>query len=80
MAVYLKKAKERPKFVKAVTYPHATKEGSLKIAHVRKRVCHYENMLAHGLSSRFRIEKYGSLAATSGPGFYTYAPQGKEVR
>ena len=47
------------KFVKTVTYQHATKEGSLKIAQVCERACNYENMLAHGLSCRVRIDKYG---------------------
>lgn len=47
------------KFVKTVTYQHATKEGSLKIARVCERACNYENMLAHGLSCRVRIDKYG---------------------
>jgi sulfopropanediol 3-dehydrogenase len=47
------------KFVKTVTYQHATREGSLKIAHICERACNYENMLAHGLSCRARIEKYG---------------------
>jgi sulfopropanediol 3-dehydrogenase len=47
------------KFVKTVTYQHATKQGSLMIAHVCERACNYENMLAHGLSCRARIEKYG---------------------
>ena len=47
------------KFVKTVTYQYATKEASLKIARVCERACNYENMLAHGISCRVRIEKYG---------------------
>jgi sulfopropanediol 3-dehydrogenase len=46
------------KFVKTVTYQHATKEASLKIAKVCERACNYENMSAHGISCRVRIEKY----------------------
>jgi sulfopropanediol 3-dehydrogenase len=46
------------KFVKTVTYQHATREGSLEIARVCERACNYENMLAHGLSCRARIDKY----------------------
>jgi sulfopropanediol 3-dehydrogenase len=46
------------KFVKTVTYQHATQEASLKIAEVCERACNYENMLAHGLSCRVRIDKY----------------------
>ncbi len=47
------------KFVKTVTYQHANREGSLEIARVCERACNYENMLAHGLSCRVRIDKYG---------------------
>ncbi len=47
------------KFVKTVTYQHASREGSLEIARVCERACNYENMLAHGLSCRVRIDKYG---------------------
>jgi sulfopropanediol 3-dehydrogenase len=47
------------KFVKTVTYQYATKEASLEIARVCERACNYENMLAHGISCRVRIEKYG---------------------
>ena len=49
------------KFVKTVTFQHATKEASLKIAEICERACNYENMLAHGISCRVRIEKYGTL-------------------
>ena len=47
------------KFVKTVTYQYATQEASLEIARVCERACNYENMLAHGISCRVRIEKYG---------------------
>lgn len=47
------------KFVKIVTYQHTNREGSLKIGRVCERICQYENMLAHGLSCRVRIDKYG---------------------
>jgi len=47
------------KFVKTVTYQHATKEASLKIAEICERACNYENMLGHGISCRVRIDKYG---------------------
>jgi sulfopropanediol 3-dehydrogenase len=46
------------KFVKTVTYQYADRRGSLAIARVCERACNYENMLAHGLSCRARIEKY----------------------
>ncbi len=48
------------KFVKTVTYQHATREASLKVAEICERACNYENMLAHGLSCRVRIDKYKS--------------------
>lgn len=48
------------KFVKTVTYQYATKEASRRIADVCERACNYENMLAHGISCRARIEKYGN--------------------
>ena len=47
------------KFVKTVTYQYATKAASLEIAKVCERACNYENMPAHGISCRVRIEKYG---------------------
>ena len=46
------------KFVKNVTYQYATKAASLEIARVCERAANYENMLAHGISCRVRIEKY----------------------
>jgi len=46
------------KFVKIVTYQYATKEASLEIARVCERAANYENMLAHAISCRVRIEKY----------------------
>lgn len=47
------------KFVKTVTYQYADTAGSFKIAEVCERACNYENMLAHGLSCKVRVEKYG---------------------
>jgi histidinol dehydrogenase len=46
------------KFVKTVTYQYATREASLKIAEVCERVCNCENMLAHGISCKVRVDKY----------------------
>ena len=47
------------KFLKVVTYQYATKEASAKLGAVCERACNYENMLAHGISCRVRVEKYG---------------------
>jgi sulfopropanediol 3-dehydrogenase len=46
------------KFVKTVTCQYATRAASLKIAEVCERVCNYENMLAHGISCKVRVDKY----------------------
>jgi sulfopropanediol 3-dehydrogenase len=47
------------KFVKTVTYQYATsRAASREIAEVCERACNYENMLAHGLSCKVRVEKY----------------------
>ena len=46
------------KFLKTVTYQYATKAASLEIARVCERAANYENMLAHAISCRVRIEKY----------------------
>lgn len=50
------------KFVKVVTYQHATRSASLEIARVCERAAQYENMPAHGISCRVRIEKYEEKA------------------
>ncbi|MCB2191044.1 MAG: histidinol dehydrogenase [Deltaproteobacteria bacterium] len=46
------------KFVKTVTYQYADRAGSHRIAEVCERACNYENMLAHGLSCKVRVNKY----------------------
>jgi sulfopropanediol 3-dehydrogenase len=46
------------KFVKTVTYQYATREASLEIGGICERACNYENMLAHALSCKVRLEKY----------------------
>jgi sulfopropanediol 3-dehydrogenase len=47
------------KFLKVVTYQYATREASAKIAAICERACNYENMLAHGISCKVRVEKHG---------------------
>ena len=47
------------KFLKVVTYQYATREASGKLAAICERACNYENMLAHGISCRVRVEKHG---------------------
>ena len=46
------------KFVKTVTYQYATRTASIKIGTVCERAANYENMLAHGISCKVRVEKY----------------------
>ena len=47
------------KFLKVVTYQYATRQASAKLGAVCERACNYENMLAHGISCKVRVEKYG---------------------
>lgn len=46
------------KFLKVVTYQYATKEASVKLGKICERACNYENMLAHGISCKIRVDKY----------------------
>lgn len=47
------------KFLKTVTYQKMSREASVKVAEVTERQCQIEKMLAHGITARKRIEKYG---------------------
>ena len=47
------------KFLKVVTYQYASREASGKLAAICERACNYENMLAHGISCKVRVEKHG---------------------
>lgn len=46
------------KFLKTCTYQHMTREASIETAEVTERQCALENMLAHGITARKRIERY----------------------
>lgn len=46
------------KFLKTCTYQRMTRRASREIAEVTERQCRLENMLAHGLTARARIERY----------------------
>ena len=48
------------KFMKTVTYQRMTPEASRRIAEVTERQCNVERMLAHAITARVRIERYGS--------------------
>jgi sulfopropanediol 3-dehydrogenase len=47
------------KFLKVTTYQYAPKEAYADMGAVCERACNYENMLAHGISCKVRVEKYG---------------------
>jgi sulfopropanediol 3-dehydrogenase len=46
------------KFVKIVTYQYITREASARIGAVCERACNYENMIAHGITCKVRVERY----------------------
>ena len=46
------------KFLKTCTYQRMTREASAEIGAVTERQCIVENMLAHGITARLRIERY----------------------
>jgi sulfopropanediol 3-dehydrogenase len=47
------------KFLKTCTYQRMTGVASREIGEVTERQCNLENMLAHGITARVRIERYG---------------------
>jgi sulfopropanediol 3-dehydrogenase len=50
------------KFLKTCTYQRMTPQASVEVAEVTERQCLLENMLAHAITARVRIERYGSAA------------------
>jgi sulfopropanediol 3-dehydrogenase len=53
------------KFLKTCTYQRMTREASVEVGAVTERQCIVENMLAHGITARVRMERYG-VPASSG--------------
>jgi sulfopropanediol 3-dehydrogenase len=51
------------KFLKTCTYQRMTPEASAEIGEVTERQCILENMLAHGITARVRIERYAGRAS-----------------
>jgi sulfopropanediol 3-dehydrogenase len=47
------------KFLKTCTYQRMTAEASKEVGEVTERQCARENMLAHGITARVRVERYG---------------------
>jgi sulfopropanediol 3-dehydrogenase len=47
------------KFLKTCTYQRMTREASREVGEITERQCIRENMLAHGITARVRVERYG---------------------
>jgi sulfopropanediol 3-dehydrogenase len=58
------------KFLKTCTYQRITPQASVEVAEVTERQCLLENMQAHAITARVRIERYGALLpeASARPG------------
>ncbi len=48
------------KFLKTVTYQKMTSQASIKMGKICARQCEVEKMLAHGITAKARIKKYGN--------------------
>ena len=48
------------KFLKTCTYQRMSAEASVETAEVTERQCILENMLAHAITARVRIERYAT--------------------
>lgn len=46
------------KFLKTCTFQKMTPQASVEVAEVTERQCNLENMLAHGITARVRIDRY----------------------
>ena len=51
----------RRPLIKTVTYQRMTPAASRQIGEVTERQCRVENMLAHGITARVRVERYERL-------------------
>ncbi len=60
------------KFLKTCTYQRMTAEASREIALVTERQCNMEGMLAHAITARVRVERYGNR--TPGPCEFLQGP------
>ena len=54
------------KFLKTCTYQRMTAEASVETAEVTERQCLLENMLAHAITARVRMERYGGMKRHAG--------------
>jgi len=55
------------KFLKTCTYQRMTREASVETGEVTERQCILENMLAHAITARLRIDRYATAAADQPP-------------
>jgi sulfopropanediol 3-dehydrogenase len=53
------------KFLKTCTYQRMTPEASIETGEVTERQCILENMLAHGITARLRMERYRDRVSAS---------------
>jgi sulfopropanediol 3-dehydrogenase len=51
------------KYLKTVTYQHASREGSIMLARYCKVVADAEGMAAHARTATIRLERYGTQEA-----------------
>lgn len=54
------------KFLKTCTYQRMTREASMEIGQVTDRQCTLENMLAHAITAKVRVERYSKKPASPG--------------
>jgi sulfopropanediol 3-dehydrogenase len=52
------------KFLKTCTYQRMTRQASIEIGEVCERQCNLEHMLAHGITARVRVDRYGPAAGS----------------
>lgn len=51
------------KFLKTCTYQRMTPEASVEVGEVTERQCNVERMLAHAITARVRVERYGAVTS-----------------
>ncbi len=52
------------KFLKTCTYQRMTPEASIEVGKVTERQCEREHMLAHAITARVRVDRYGAARET----------------
>jgi sulfopropanediol 3-dehydrogenase len=50
------------KFMKTCTYQRMTREASVEIGRVTERQCELENMLAHAITAKVRVDRYSDVS------------------